>query len=109
MGDQQSFSRLIVTYRDGAAAKNNRSAIARNMATALSRAGLSTQDRPANVSYMSKLAIDSDLEKTSRNLHRAESADFLPQLAVRTGDAHVAGGRLSRPERARRTQSPATP
>src|SRR3546814_2728932 len=52
MGDQQSFSRFIVTYRDGAAAKNNRSAIARNMATALSRAGLSTKARPANASYM---------------------------------------------------------
>src|SRR3546814_878517 len=77
MGDQQSFSRFIVTYRDGAAAKNNRSAIARNMAIALSRAGLSTKARPANASYMRKLAIGSDLVKTSRKLDRAEAAAFM--------------------------------
>src|SRR3546814_1158489 len=39
MGDQQSFSRFIVTYRDGTAAKNNRSAIARTMANALAQIG----------------------------------------------------------------------
>src|SRR3546814_20530547 len=47
MGDQQSFSRFIVPYRDGAAAKNHRSAIATNMDIALSRPGLSPKTRPA--------------------------------------------------------------
>src|SRR3546814_12435630 len=66
MGDQQSFRRFIVTYRDGAAAKNNRSAIARNMALALSRAGLSTKARLANPSYLSHLVHGSDPGTTDR-------------------------------------------
>src|SRR3546814_20813081 len=77
MGDQQSFSRFIVTYRDGAAAQNNRSAIARNMATALSRAGLSTKARPANARYMRKLANGSDLVKNSR---KPDPADAQPLI-----------------------------
>src|SRR3546814_16293883 len=48
MGDTPSFSRFIVPYRDGAAAKNNRSPIARNMPTALSPAGPSHTARPPN-------------------------------------------------------------
>src|SRR3546814_10096987 len=77
MGDQQSFSRFIVTYRDGAAAKNNRSAIARNMAIALSRAGLSTKARPANASYIRQMAIGSALAKPSRNPDRANAGAFM--------------------------------
>src|SRR3546814_109017 len=109
MGDQQSFSRFIVTYRDGAAAKNNRSAIARNMATALSRAGLSTKARPANASYMRKLAIGSDLVKTSRKLDRAEAAAFMRQIAVDPAVAHVEVDRMRRPVRDLRAQARVQP
>src|SRR3546814_2795998 len=59
MGDQQSFSRFIVTYRDGAAAKNNRSAIARSMAIALSRAGLSTKRSEEHTSELQSLMRNS--------------------------------------------------
>src|SRR3546814_18594497 len=51
MGDQQSFSRFIVTYTDGAAAKHNRSALARNIATPLSRAVRSPQTPPATPTH----------------------------------------------------------
>src|SRR3546814_14576603 len=47
MGDQQSFSRFILTYRDRAAAKNNRSTPAPNMATAPPPHALSTKHPPA--------------------------------------------------------------
>src|SRR3546814_13827712 len=91
MGDQQSFSRFIVTYRDGAAAKNNRSAIERNMATALSRAGLSTKARPAHASHMRQLAIGSDMVKTYRNLNRDGTAAFISHSRgkCRCGDREV--------------------
>lgn len=99
MGDQQSFSRFIVTYHDGATARNNRSAITRNMATALSRAGLSSQARPANASYLRKLAIGSDLVKTSRKLDRAEAEAFMRQIAADPAVARVEVDRMRRPVR----------
>src|SRR3546814_11498818 len=79
-----------------AAAKNNRSAIERNMAIALSRAGLSTKARPANASDMRKLAIGSDLVKTSRKLDRAEAAAFMRQVAVDPAVAHVEVDQIGR-------------
>src|SRR3546814_17212907 len=69
------------------------------MATALSRAGLSTKARPANASYMRKLAIGSDLVQTSRKLDRAEAAAFMRQVAVDQAVAHVEGDRLRLPVR----------
>src|SRR3546814_17788809 len=80
MGDQQSFSRFIVTYRDGAAAKNNRSAIARNMAIALSRAGLSPKARPPNASHLRTMATGSDLVTTPRQRPRPKPDAFSPTV-----------------------------
>src|SRR3546814_9934129 len=79
------------------------------MATALSRAGLSTKARPANASYMRKLAIGSDLVKTSRKLDRAEAAAFMRQIAVDPAVAHVEVDRMRRPVRDLRAQARVQP
>ena len=79
--DNQSYARFIVTYRDGTATKNNRAAIARNMGTALTRAGLASKAKPTTASYMRKLGIGADLVKTSRKLDRVEAEAFMRQVA----------------------------
>jgi len=81
-GDNQSYGRFIVTYRDGTATKNNRTAITRNMGTALTRAGLAGKAKPTTASYMRKLGIGADLVKTSRKLDRVEAEAFMRQVAT---------------------------
>src|SRR3546814_17257567 len=56
MGVQPSFSRFIVTYRDGAAAKTQRSPLARQTAIPLAPRGLSTKCLPATHSHLPNTA-----------------------------------------------------
>jgi len=81
-GDTQTYGRFIVTYRNGAATKNNRTAIAKDANAALSRAGLAGKLKPASATYMRKLAIGADLVRTSRRLDRVEAEAFMRQIAA---------------------------
>src|SRR3546814_5250392 len=58
---------------------------------------------------MRKLAIGSDLVKTSRKLDRAEAAAFMRQIAVDPAVAHVEVDRMRRPVRDLRAQARVQP
>jgi serine protease len=109
MGDQQAFGRFIITYKEGATARNNRAAITKNAGTALSQAGLSTKAKPTSATYLRKLAIGADLVKTSRKLDRAEAEAFMRQIAADPNVANVTVDRLRRPVRDLRAPASLTP
>lgn len=97
MSDNQTFSRFIVTYRDGSTAKTSRATVVKNLNTAAARSGL---DRPARagsapakrlgVSYLRKLATGSELVRTSRRLDRVEAKALMAQIAADPAVAYVA-------------------
>src|SRR3546814_18690005 len=72
IGDQQSFSRVIVTYRDGAAAKNNRRPIARTIASALSPARLSPTAPTSHARHTRTIALRSYPPSTSHQPPRPQ-------------------------------------
>jgi serine protease len=92
----QSYGRFIVTYRDGTATKNNRTAITRNMGAALTRAGLAGKAKPATASYMRKLGIGADLVKTSRKLDAFEAEAFMRQIKTDPAVLSVVPDRMRR-------------
>ncbi|HEY8587268.1 MAG TPA: S8 family peptidase [Rhodanobacter sp.] len=84
------YNRFIVTYRDGSTEKTDRSAMLQNVNAALSRAGLDRGKAGASgrtqagvtASYKRKLAVGSDLVRTSRGLDRAEAMALMEQIAA---------------------------
>ena len=106
--DNQTYSRFIVTYRNGSATKNNRTVIVKNMGTALTRAGL-TKSKPATASYLRKLAVGSDLVRTSRKLDRAEADAFMRQIATDSAVASVVPDRMRHAVRDVKAQAVITP
>jgi serine protease len=81
-GDNTSFGRFIVNYKDGSATRNNGAAIASKANSALTNAGLSTSAKPINATYMRKLATGHDLIRTSRMLDKVEAEAFMRQIAT---------------------------
>lgn len=84
------YDRFIVTYRDGSTEKADRSAMLQNVGAAISRSGLDRAKAgisgralsAVKASYKRKLAIGSDLVRTSRGLDRAEAAALMQQIAA---------------------------
>jgi serine protease len=97
MASQKTFDRFIVTYRDGSVEKGSRSAVQRSVATAAQRAGLAAASgargaaraQPLAVNYLRKLAVGSDLVRTSRKLDRVEAEALMRQIATNPAVSHV--------------------
>lgn len=81
LGDQQTFQRFIVEYRDGTVEKSSRSAAAAGVNRALSRSGLA-KSRPATASHVRRLATGQELIKLSRTFDRAETAALVRQISA---------------------------
>lgn len=93
---EQSFDRFIITYKDGSTERNNKDAALQNVKAALGRAGLDhatsstgTAAAPLSVSYKRKLAVGSELVRTSRKLSQSEANALMVQLAADPAVAHV--------------------
>ena len=95
--DNETFGRFIVTYKDGSVARNNGAVISRNMSSALSSAGLKAKTNAVSANYVRKLAVGSDLVKTSRKLDRVEAETFMRQIAADPNVESVTVDRLLRP------------
>lgn len=95
MQTSTGFDRFIVTYRDGSAERGNRSAAVQNISAAIGRAGIgastgkSVAATPLTVHYLRKLAIGSELVRTSRKLSRTEASALMLQIASDPAVAHV--------------------
>lgn len=94
MASQKAFDRFIVTYRDGSVEKSSRSAAQRSVATAAQRAGLAgaksaARAKPLAVNYLRKLAVGSDLVRTSRKLDRVEAEALMRQIAANPAVSRV--------------------
>ena len=89
------YDRFIVTYRDGSTERSSRSAALQNISVAANRAGISSVSAnggpaaPLSVSYQRKLAIGSELVRTSRKLTQAEATSLMTQIAADPAVAHV--------------------
>jgi serine protease len=109
VSDTQTYARFIVTYRVGSATRNNKTVIVKNMGTALTRAGLTTKSKPTTASYLRKLAVGSDLVRTSRKLDRAQADAFMRQIATDTNVASVVPDRMRHAVRDVKAQAVITP
>ncbi|MFC4765116.1 S8 family peptidase [Dyella koreensis] len=85
----KGFDRFIVTYRNGTTEHLDRSAALQNVKAAVSRANRSAFSVPVSASYQRKLAIGSDLVRTSRKLNAAEASALMQQIAADPAVAHV--------------------
>lgn len=94
---EQSFDRFIITYKEGSTERSNKDALLQSVQAAVTRAGLdrttkSSSDMPVaplSVSYKRKLAVGSDLVRTSRKLSQSEANTLVAQLAADPAVAHV--------------------
>lgn len=89
---EQSFDRFIITYKDGSTERSNQDAALQQVKAAVSRAGLDRATKSSvgtTVSYKRKLAIGSDLVRTSRKLSQSEADALMAQLAADPAVAHV--------------------
>lgn len=92
-----SYDRFIVTYRNGSTERSNHAAALQNVSAAVAKAGLNSNAltigrstlKPLTVSYKRKLAVGSDLVKTSRKLSEGEAATLMRQIAADPAVAHV--------------------
>jgi serine protease len=92
-----SYDRFIVTYRDGSTERGNHAAVLQNIGAAVARAGLGSSTatlarstlKPLTVSYKRKLAVGSELVKTSRKLSQSEASALMRQIAADPAVAHV--------------------
>ncbi|HET6807145.1 MAG TPA: hypothetical protein VFH59_17050 [Frateuria sp.] len=100
--DGGHYDRFIVTYRQGTAERSDHAAAAQNIQAAISRAGLAQaaagRAMPRAV-YQRKLAIGSDLVRTSRKLDKAEAAALIKQIASDPAVLGVAPDVLRHPVR----------
>jgi serine protease len=83
---QSSFNRFIVKYRNGSSASRSAAALQQSVDAAAGRARL-IQTRtsagkviPVSLSHVRKMAVGSDVIRSSRPLNAAETAAFLGQL-----------------------------
>jgi serine protease len=94
---EQSFDRFIITYKNGSAERSNKDAVLQNVNAAVSRAGLDRAAKSSSgataatlsVSYKRKLAVGSDLVRTSRKLSQSEADALVAQLAADPAVASV--------------------
>ena len=94
---EQSFDRFIITYKSGSAERSNKDAVLQNVNAAVGRAGLNRATKsstgatvaPLSVSYKRKLAVGSDLVRTSRKLSQSEADALVAQLAADPAVASV--------------------
>ncbi|SFR88803.1 serine protease [Dyella sp. OK004] len=85
----KGFDRFIVTYRNGTTEHLDRSAALQNVKAAVGRANRSAFSVPVSASYQRKLAIGSDLVRTSRKLNASEASALMQQIAADPAVAHV--------------------
>ncbi|GLQ47059.1 protease [Dyella lipolytica] len=93
----QTYDRFIVTYKNGTTQRNNSTAALQSVTAAIHRAGLSTAtvsstgtSTPAvSASYQRKLAVGSDLVRTSRKLSQGEANALMLQIASDAAVANV--------------------
>jgi serine protease len=93
----QKVDRFIITYKDGATERTDKDLVLQNVKAAVSRAGLNRAARssadssvvPLSVSYARKLAVGSELVRTSRKLDQGEVRALLAQLAADPAVASV--------------------
>ena len=93
LGDQQSFHRFVVQYRDGTREKADRSAGVAAFSRALNRSGLA-RGRIANASHVRTLANGQQLIKLSRSLDRVEADALLRQIKADPNVVSVRPDRL---------------
>lgn len=94
---EQSFDRFIITYKDGSTERSSKNAVLQNVQAAVSRTGLDRATKsstgaavtPLSVSYKRKLAVGSDLVRTSRKLNQSETDALMAQLAADPAVANV--------------------
>ena len=87
------FDRFIITYRKGTTERSSATAATQNVTAAASRAQLhaaanATTGAALGITWKRKLAIGSDLVRTSRKLNRNEALALMQQIA---SDPAVAG------------------
>ncbi|TWG89467.1 serine protease [Luteimonas sp. J16] len=99
LGDQPSFHRIVVQYRDGAREATDRSAAAAGITRALSRSGLAGT-RAASASHLRKLATGEHLIRLSRSLDRVETEALLRQIQADPNVVSVRPDRMRRITRA---------
>lgn len=94
----QTYDRFIVTYKDGTTQRSSSTAALQNVKAAISRAGLDRATisstggatvSAVSASYQRKLAVGSDLVRTSRKLNQSEANTLMAQLAADPSVAHV--------------------
>lgn len=98
----QTYDRFIVTYKDGTTQRNNSANAVQNVNAAIQRASLNGaaissngQSAPTvSASYQRKLAIGSDLMRTSRKLSQSEANALMVQLASDPAVAFVQPDRM---------------
>ncbi|HET6552810.1 MAG TPA: S8 family serine peptidase [Dyella sp.] len=81
------FDRFIITYRNGTTERSSATAATQNVTAAVSRAKLhasanATAGSALGVTWKRKLAIGSDLVRTSRKLDRNEALTLMQQIAT---------------------------
>jgi serine protease len=85
----QTYDKFIVTYKTGTTQRSSSTAALQNVTAALSRAGLDkatvssagTSSQAVSASYQRKLAVGSDLVRTSRRLNQSEANALMAQIA----------------------------
>jgi serine protease len=81
---QSSFNSFIVKYRDSSTARRSSAAVQLSVDAAARRAGLtaraSSSAAPVSLRYVRKMAVGSDVVRSSRPLNPVETAAFLGQL-----------------------------
>lgn len=95
--DRAGYNRFIVTYKNGAVERADRDALLQNVRVAVGRAGLDRATRslggatiaPLAVTYQRKLAVGSDLIRTSRKLNKTEADALMQQIAADPAVEHV--------------------
>ena len=93
----ETYDRFIVTYKHGSTERSSSSAVMQSVNAALGRAGLNKAKISANgasmpavsASYKRKLAIGSEVVRTSRKLSQAEANLLMAQIASDPAVAHV--------------------
>jgi serine protease len=93
----QKVDRFIITYKNGSTERASKDATLQSVQAAISRAGLdraatsSTGNTatPLSVSYQRKLAVGSELVRTSRKLDQGEAQALMAQLAADPAVANV--------------------
>ncbi|GLQ95767.1 S8 family peptidase [Dyella mobilis] len=86
----QTYSRFIITYRDGSSERSNSAAAVQNVNSAIGRAGLNrattsstgTALVPLTATYQRKVFNGADVVRTSRKLNQAQASALMLQIAA---------------------------